>query len=114
MTKKLLGGVLIGLLSACGGGAAEGAGATEVPAQYQGEIRSTDVAAGEQLFTDICGACHEGGEGPDLRAEVHAAAMVRMVVREGDGTMPPLDASRLSDDDLEAILAYMQSVHAVN
>ena len=113
MTKKLLGGVLIGLLSACGGASAEGAHA-EVPAQYQGEIQSTDAARGEQLFTDICGACHEGGGAPDLRAEAHAAALVRMIVREGEGTMPPLDTSRLSEEDLEAVLAYMQSVHAVN
>ena len=113
MTKKLLGGVLIGLLSACGGAAAEGAGA-EVPSQYQGEIRSTDTARGEQLFNDVCGACHMGGQAPDLSAEAHAAGEIRMIVRQGEETMPPIDASQLSDDDLEAVLAYMQTINAVH
>ena len=114
MANKVVGALLLGMmLVGCGGASAEGGeGAVEVPVQYQGAVTSTDTARGEQLFTDVCGACHEGGAAPDLRAESHGAPMIRMTVRQGDGQMPPLGVDRLSDDDLEAVLAYMVSVNA--
>lgn len=98
-------------MAACGGSPDAGEGTT-VAAQYEGPVESQDVAAGEQLFTDVCGACHIDGGAPDLNEEAHSVAMIRQTVREGDGQMPPLDVSRLSDEDLEAILAYMVSVHS--
>lgn len=112
MMKKVVGGALIAMLAACGGSPSEGA--VEVPEQYQGPVQSTDTARGEQLFNEVCGACHDGGEGPDLTAHPHAVPEVRMIVRQGEGTMPPLDANRLPDADLEAVLAYMQSIQAVH
>lgn len=100
-------------MAACGGGAAEGAGeGTTVADQYQGPVQSDDIATGEQLFTDVCGTCHMGGDGPDLTAETHGVATIRQTVREGDGDMPPLRPDRLSDEDLEAVLAYMVSIQA--
>lgn len=119
MSKKLLGWMLVGVvggaLVGCGGGAAEGAGASEAAAQYEGPVQSTDTARGEQLFTDVCGACHmEGGSGPDLSTDPHPVAQIRMTVREGSGTMPPLGAGQVSDHDLEAILAYMTSIQAAH
>lgn len=113
-TKRVVGWILAGLVAGCGGAAAEGGGAETVPAQYDGPVQSQDVAGGEQLFNDVCGACHVDGDAPNLNEHAHSAAMVRMTVREGDGQMPPLSAAQLSDEDLEAILAYMASVHAVN
>ena len=97
-------------MAACGGSPAEGE--TTVSPQYEGPVQSQDVAGGEQLFTDVCGACHIDGGAPDLNEHAHSVAMIRQTVREGDGQMPPLDVSRLSDEDLEAILAYMVSVHS--
>lgn len=112
ITRLFLAFALLVPMAACGGGAAEGGEGTTVAAQYEGPVQSTDVATGEQLFNDVCGTCHVDGDAPDLNEQAHAVAMIRQTVREGDGQMPPLDASRLSDDDLEAILAYMLSVHS--
>lgn len=99
-------------MAACGGSSAEGGEGTTVAAQYQGPIQSEDVVTGEQLFTDVCGACHSDGGAPDLTAHAHGAGQIRQIVREGEGQMPPLDSSRLSDSDLEAVLAYMATIGA--
>ncbi len=113
MSRKLAGVVLVFSLGACGGGAAAGGGA-EVAPEYEGPVQSTDTARGEEVFTDVCGRCHDGGRAPNIRSEAHPVAMIRMVVRQGDGGMPPFDADEISDDDLEAVLAFMVSIQAAN
>jgi mono/diheme cytochrome c family protein len=110
-------GLVVGSLSlvACGGGAAAGAGDTtggEVSSQYAGPVQSTDTAAGEQAYQAACAPCHDGSA-PQIAGLGWDAGRMRQQIREGAGQMPPIPASRLSDGDMEAILAYLQSVGGV-
>ena len=110
-------------LTACGGGG----GSAEEPsseetsgnesAGYEGAITSTDVAHGKELFATHCDDCHPGGEedvGPSLIATPHTPARIRQQIREGSGKMRPFPEKRVSNEDMEAILAYLASINAVN
>jgi mono/diheme cytochrome c family protein len=104
-----------------------GSGAAETPAGeqssggegattgYEGAITSTDAAAGKETFDTFCGDCHPDGQedtGPSLIADPHTAAQIRKQVREGSGKMRPFSSARLSDADLENVLAWLASVNA--
>lgn len=108
-------------LIACGGSkGSEEAGGDSTSggeAEYAGPIASTDVAHGKEAFDNFCGDCHpDGGEdvGPSLIAKPHTPAKLRQQIREGSGKMRPFPEGRLKKDDLEAILAWLASVNAVN
>lgn len=108
------------ILTACGGsGAAEGgseASSGGDMSQYEGPIASTDTARGEEVFLMFCDDCHPDGgadDGPSLLEHPTTAAMMRKQIREGSGKMRPFPVKRLSDDDLEAALAFMQQMGAV-
>lgn len=97
----------------CGGGGGGGAREPgEVAAQYQGPIASTDVARGEELYNGICMSCHAGGA-PALDDIGWEAGAMRQQIREGEGRMPAISESRISGADLEAILAYLVTIGAV-
>jgi hypothetical protein len=107
-------------LCACGGGASEPSSgessAGGESAQYEGAIGSTDADHGKAVFDSSCGDCHPGGEadvGPSLIAEAHTPARVRPQIREGSGKMRPVSEKRLSNEDMEAVLAYLASINAV-
>ena len=109
-------------LAACGGGGSEEpageetAGGEEAGGGYEGPVSSTDVAHGKEVFDMHCEDCHPGGEedvGPSLIADPHSPHDLRKQVREGSGKMRPFAEKRLSKDDLEALLAYLQSINAV-
>jgi mono/diheme cytochrome c family protein len=113
--------LLSGALIACGGGggaeepSAEGSSGSE-DAAYAGPIASTDVARGQEVFAANCEDCHPGGEedvGPSLIADPHVPADLRKQVREGSGKMRPFPEKRVSNEDLEALLAYLASINAV-
>jgi mono/diheme cytochrome c family protein len=118
-TATILSAVAAMVWVGCGGGAAEPGGEETSGAelaQYEGPIASTDVERGQQLFGTHCDDCHPGGEedvGPSLIAHAHTPARLRQQVREGSGRMKPFPEKRLSDDDLEAVLAYLASINAV-
>jgi len=109
--------------SACGGGEAtepEGeessGGEAEGGSAYDGPITSTDVALGKEVFDTHCEDCHPGGEedvGPSLIADPHTPSALRQQIREGSGKMRPFSEKRISGDDLEALLAYLQTINAV-
>lgn len=113
-------------VSACGGGAEEPAGEESSGGEseggqsedsaYEGPITSTDVAHGKEVFETHCEDCHPGGEedvGPSLIADPHTPAQLRKQVREGSGKMRPFSEKRVSGEDLEALLAYLQTINAV-
>jgi mono/diheme cytochrome c family protein len=62
----------------------------------------------------VCGACHEdGSDGP--RANLGwAEDRMRTMVRNGSARMRAIPAERLSDTDLDAVIAYLRSIHAVS
>jgi mono/diheme cytochrome c family protein len=85
--------------------------------QYKGPIASTaDAGAGETAFGDLCASCHPGGKadlGPKLVGKGLSPGMIRHQVREGSGRMPPFGPSKLSDQELEDMLAYLDTLDAV-
>lgn len=94
-------------LAGCGGRPPE-----SVAAQYAGPIRSRDVAEGRHIFATLCAACHAGRVNP---AGYHwTPAHMRHQIREGNALMPALRASRLADDQVEAVLAYLSTVDAID
>ena len=113
----LLGGALI----ACGGGGSAEEPGTEgtsggEDAAYAGPIASTDVDKGKEVFATNCDDCHPDGQedvGPSLIADPHSPAQLRKQVREGSGKMRPFSEKRVSNEDLEALLAYLASINAV-
>ena len=121
--------ILLLALCACGGGGAEEAplgeessggeaegGGDGEAGSYEGPITSTDVAHGKEVFETKCDDCHPGGEedvGPSLIADPHTPAKIRQQVREGSGKMRPFSEKRISGEDLEALLAYLQTINAV-
>lgn len=78
---------------------------------------------GEALFARNCAACHEaGGWGtrmlarrmPAERAELRKrpavpAALVRVVVRRGIGSMPQFTPTDLSDAELERLARWLET-----
>jgi mono/diheme cytochrome c family protein len=113
--------VFVLTLAACGG---SGSGADEPEGEetsggdtaYEGPITSTDIEGGKELFSTHCDDCHPGGEedvGPSLIADPHTPARLRQQIREGSGKMRPFSENRLSDEDLESLLAYLQTINAV-
>ena len=88
----------------------------EAAAEYEGAIASTDVEAGKTVFATYCDDCHPDGDadvGPSLIADPHTPALLRKQIREGSGKMKPFPEKRVSKDDLEALLAYLDSIGAV-
>ncbi len=96
-------------LGACGGssGGSSGDGA----AQYAGPIGSSDVARGQEVYESICAGCHSNG--PALENIGWDAARVRQQIREGSGRMPPIRDTRVSAEDMEAVLAYLATIGGV-
>ena len=79
--------------------------------------------AGDDLFAAKCAACHaSGGWGtralarrmpPDraelLRRPAVPAALVKLAVRRGIGSMPPFTPTDLSDDELDRLARWLET-----
>ncbi|MHA2064584.1 MAG: c-type cytochrome [Candidatus Thorarchaeota archaeon] len=72
------------------------------------------IAAGKALFANKgCAACHgANAEGTDAAPSLanHTAAMVRAQVRQPMETMPAFTVEMLSDEELEQIARYINSL----
>lgn len=107
------------VVAACGGGgSAEGGGGGESSGgEYSDTISPTaDATRGQQRFDAVCGACHPGGEGdvgPRIRELGWTVSRVRHQIREGSGGMRPISTARLSDEDLEHVLAHLRTLGTI-
>ncbi len=99
-------------LTACGGGSGETTDSDDLAA-YEGPIVSQDTEAGKTAFEDTCSACHSETENPIANLG-WSAAKVRKQIREGDDEMPAIPASRLSDEDMEHVLAFLATMGTVS
>lgn len=72
------------------------------------------VARGRAVLNRACGNCHEPDDrdGPNP-GKNWAEARMRSQVRQGQGRMRAIPVARLSDADLDALIAYLRSTHAV-
>jgi mono/diheme cytochrome c family protein len=75
-----------------------------------------DAAAGKEVFTANCSACHtladagaSGAVGPNLDDAAPDQAAVEAKVRTGGGGMPAFEG-QLSDDEIVNVAAYVSSV----
>ncbi len=72
------------------------------------------VARGRTVFTRACGRCHEDNDsdGPSPNKN-WAEDRMRNQVRQGSSRMRAIPVARLSDADLDLVIAYLRSTHAV-
>jgi mono/diheme cytochrome c family protein len=71
------------------------------------------VARGERVFAHHCQACHPGalaGLGPGIIDKPIPALLVRLQVRVGLGVMPSFAADEIDDDELDALVAYLDAL----
>ncbi|MEE8470825.1 MAG: cytochrome c [Dehalococcoidia bacterium] len=118
--RTLLGGGLILALAgsvvllgvACGGGDE----ATTTPSLTPTASPSDHDGEGKQLFiSKQCAGCHGvAGEGTDVAPMIagHNEGEVKRSVRNPAGNMPALDSDMLSDDELELIARYIESLES--
>lgn len=118
MGKKLILGSMIGLL-AIAFGCSKGSGSSTTAASLESfdfPLVSTDVATGSEVYAEFCEGCHPGGEegdGPRIAGEGESPAEMRWRVRAGGDDMPAFGPDKISDADLEALLAFTETFGAV-
>ena len=90
----------------------QGMRSTEEPHE-EDMVLSDEAKEGFEVYRTVgCASCHgaqgEGGVGPALAG--HTPEQVRQQVRNPVGNMPPFSREQLSDEDLEKIVAFVQSL----
>lgn len=74
---------------------------------------------GQQAWSAVCARCHmprtPGGRstGPSLTGKNLTEARMREIIRNGDGTMRPIPAARLTDGEMTQLITYMRTFRAV-
>jgi mono/diheme cytochrome c family protein len=96
---------------ACGGGRPRAFDGQD-QGVWEGRIMSRDIERGEFVFHHTCAACHRGRVNPSGYG--WEPWRMRRQVREGNTLMPPLSEGLVSPDDLEAVLAYLTTIGAVD
>jgi len=70
--------------------------------------------AGAEPFARVCAACHgasgEGDKAPPIVPLAYMEDQITVVVRSGQGEMPPIPKVALSDAELSAIVAYLNQL----
>lgn len=89
---------------------------TTFAAPRRAQAQQQPARTPEQIFNRACGRCHPGG-GEDIGPDIHNAnktvEQMTTIIRNGTKRMRPITPARLSDPDLEAMLPYLRSLHAV-
>lgn len=86
------------------------------PTQPAGEATqpSGGAADGQAVFQQNCNSCHPNGNagvGPALAGRDDLTEdRIRMQVRQGGGGMPAFPESQISDDQLEALVEYVEGL----
>ena len=76
--------------------------------------RAEEPHPGQVAYDRVCKVCHgpegKGNAGPALVPMTFDDEELLAKVREGGGEMPPIAESRLSDDEVKQIGAYLRSL----
>lgn len=103
---------------------ATGAGPTSVLATPTANVPTTastsDAAGGQAVYAQLCDACHPGGgkgfgpalNGPDFAAKYGDDAALAAFIREGTTAMPGFPTSRITDEQLGDLIAFIRSLGA--
>ncbi len=110
--KLLVTGVILVIVaSACGSPAAT---PTLTPTQISPAATSLPLSSGHQLFISKgCAACHgQNGEGSAIAPALpgHTDEQVKRQVRNPVGTMPRIASEQISEEELEQIADYIESL----
>lgn len=79
---------------------------------YEGPVLSRDISRGGTIFADFCNPCHAGRVNP--RGYHWTPGQMRRQIREGNQAMPGISAEYLDANDLEAVLAFLTVISAVD
>jgi mono/diheme cytochrome c family protein len=117
MGKTLILGLMIGMLAIAYGCSKESTGTTAYSLEdFDYPIGSTDVATGTEVYAEFCEGCHPGGEegdGPKIAGAEASPSQLRWQVRSGGDDMPAFGPDKISNADLETLLAYALTIGAV-
>ena len=106
--------ILVGWISF----AACGCGSSRRGTPYTRQVDTSDpvVAAGERAFSAHCHQCHPGGAGglgPAINDKPLPVALIKTQVREGLGAMPAFQPNEVSDEQVDAIAAYLTALRSL-
>jgi len=119
MGTKLILGLMIGMMAIAYGCSKDASGTTTTAyslEDFDYPVGSTDVAAGTEVYAEFCEGCHPGGQegdGPKIADALASPSQLRWKVRSGGDDMPAFGPDKLSNDNLEALLAYAQTIGAI-
>ncbi len=80
------------------------------PTSQPVEVTSGFVDKGQKVFMMMCHECHPrgtAGVGPALNNKPLPGFLIKLQVRQGFGAMPAFSEEKISDSDLEALVAYL-------
>jgi mono/diheme cytochrome c family protein len=84
------------------------------PVLVNGSAGADAPPAGAEPFARTCAACHgasgQGDKAPPIVPLAYGEDQVTVVVRSGQGEMPPIPKAALSDVELSAIVAYLNQL----
>ncbi len=92
--------------------------ATAAPAVTPSPTPAGDPVVGARVFAGTCSSCHpnaNAGVGPALHGAQFSAlfpddSALKAFIRQGHGVMPAFPPSKLSDTNLDNIVAYLRSL----
>lgn len=84
---------------------------TDIPPRYAGPLRSRDIERGGHIYQTFCVPCHAGRVNPN--GYRWSPAQMRNQIREGSQFMPAIRPEFISSEDLEAVLAFLTVIDAV-
>jgi mono/diheme cytochrome c family protein len=82
-------------------------------------VRLSDekLQIGQQVFMEHCHQCHPGGAGglaPAINNKPLPVWLMKTQVRVGLGAMPSFSKQKISDDQLDALMAYLKALRAAS
>ncbi|SFN46371.1 Cytochrome C oxidase, cbb3-type, subunit III [Nitrosospira briensis] len=64
---------------------------------------------GPEVYTKVCGYCHEQGVGPVIRGRALPPVYIRNVVRNGSRAMPSFRIAEIDDESLTKLAEYISA-----
>lgn len=82
-----------------------------VPVTGAHDLDDPELRLGRRIFDAHCHQCHPGGTGglgPALNNKPLPGFLIKFQVRRGLGAMPAFSDEEISDDELDALVAYLK------
>ena len=111
MNRRTL-NIMAGALVVIGAGLYAGCQRSYPGGRLQDEIADLTPrqTIGQQVYMRHCNQCHPGGGaglGPSINSKPLPSFAIKAQVRNGGGAMPPFDEPKISDQNLTAIVDYL-------